>query len=193
VKALWRKKDNLKSSDRPKTVAGGGIETLFLRNATGLWRFFLHRSGSESNAEDLMQELCLQLARTELPAGDDDFQDAWLFGVARNVWRNFIRGMLRRRNNIPMATAFDGMELVERVERGDRPEDILADDEKRQKLMTAVTSLAGIDQEIIRLHYFEGFSQSEVAAAVGISERAVEGRLYRARQTLRAKLADNDL
>ena len=191
MKALWRKKDNSKSSDRSGMAAGADIEGLFFRNSSGLWRFFLRRSGDETHAEDLMQELCLQLARTEVPEGDSDLHDAWLFGVARNVWRNFLRGMVRRRNNIPLASG-DGLELVERIENGVRPEDELDCEESRRELMMAITALPGIDQEIIRMHYFEGLCQKDIASAMDMSERAVEGRLYRARQALKAKLTDND-
>lgn len=189
---MWRKKDNSVKSALPGTTsAGADAESLFLRNAAGLWRYFLRRCGDDTHAEDLMQELCLQLARMELPAGDDELHDAWLFGVARNVWRNFLRSTVRRRNNIPMASG-DGLELVERIERGIAPEDELACEESRRQLMFAITALPGVDQEIIRMHYFEGMSQREIAAQMDMSERAVEGRLYRARQTLKTKLQKDE-
>lgn len=191
MKTLWQKKDNLKGSDRPGRAGTVDIEGLFSRNAAGLWRFFLRRSGEESQTEDLMQELCLQLARTDPPIGGDDLHDAWLFGVARNVWRNYLRSMVRRRNNIPLASG-DGLELVERIEQGVSPEEELACEESRRELMMAITALPGIDQEIIKMHYFDGISQRDIASEMDMSERAVEGRLYRARQALKAKLADND-
>jgi DNA-directed RNA polymerase specialized sigma24 family protein len=48
--------------------------------------------------------------------------------------------------------------------------------------------LATDDQNLILQHYFDSRSQSDIAKTMGITLRAVEGRLYRARQALRDRL-----
>ena len=45
--------------------------------------------------------------------------------------------------------------------------------------MLAITELPAAEQELIVGCYFDDVPHAELAARVGISERAVEGRLYR--------------
>ena len=48
--------------------------------------------------------------------------------------------------------------------------------------------LSGRDAEILLLKYTEDWSYRELAAHLGVSESAVEARLHRARQRLRAAM-----
>ena len=56
------------------------------------------------------------------------------------------------------------------------------------QLLLAITELTSEEQELIVGHYFHGRSHDELAAECGLSPRAIEGRLYRARRALREKL-----
>jgi RNA polymerase sigma-70 factor (ECF subfamily) len=53
----------------------------------------------------------------------------------------------------------------------------------------ALAQLPEIDQEIIRLVHWDGFSQVEVARPLDMPEATVRSRHLRARQRLRALLA----
>lgn len=169
------------------------LEDLFHRNADGLWRFFLLRCGDEAQAEDMMQELCLQLVRSKNKIAGLESSDGWIFGVARNVLRNHIRTQLRRRKNLPSVSAESIGELVGQVDSGKLPELALEDGETRDVLMLAITSLEGVDQEIIKLHYFDGLSFRDIAERMNMTPRSVEGRLYRARKALRGRLANMEI
>ena len=54
--------------------------------------------------------------------------------------------------------------------------------------MLAITALDADAQEIVIARYVDDASHAQLAARFGVSERAIEGRLYRARQALRAGL-----
>jgi RNA polymerase sigma-70 factor (ECF subfamily) len=43
------------------------------------------------------------------------------------------------------------------------------------------------------LYYYIGLSYKEIGDILGISERAVEGRLYRAKQKLKVKLENGEV
>lgn len=170
----------------------GAIEPLadaLQRNAQGLWRFLLVRVGGDENlAEDLMQELCLQSARTHAAAGQAEHIDAWLFGVARNVLRRHWRTITRRRRNLPEARVDVGTELADMLDGTPLPNDYIERREVKEQVLLAVSSLATDDQNLILRHYFDGQSQVDIASALGVSPRAIEGRLYRARAALRERL-----
>ena len=53
----------------------------------------------------------------------------------------------------------------------------------------ALASIAPADREVLTLKYGEGWSYREIANRLGISEKAVESRLDRARQRMRRMLA----
>jgi RNA polymerase sigma-70 factor (ECF subfamily) len=159
------------------------------RNAQGLWRFLLVRVGGDENlAEELMQELCLQAARTQASAGQAEYIDAWLFGVARNVLRRHWRTITRRRRNLPEVRVDVGTELSGMLDSTPLPNDYLERREVRQQVLLAITALPTDDQNLILQHYFDGKSQTDIADGLGVSSRAVEGRLYRARAALRERL-----
>ena len=168
---------------------GNVLSAAIERNAQGLWRYFLYRvSGDELLAEDLMQEFCLQATRGKLPEGQPDRIDAWLFGVAKNVLRRHWRTITRRRKNIPEVRADVSAALGTMLDTMPMPQDVLEKKETQEQLTLAITALPGKDQELILKHYFDGLSQIEIARQTGLSARAIEGRLYRARQALRDKL-----
>lgn len=59
-----------------------------------------------------------------------------------------------------------------------------SDREELARTMTAIAELPSRLKEVLVLRTIEGLSQSEVAGVLGVSEKAVETRLYRARAKL---------
>lgn len=136
-----------------------------------------------------MQEFCLQATRTySAAAGQADNLDAWLFGVARNVLRRHWRTITRRRRNLPEARVDVGTELASMLDSVPLPGEHIERREVKEQVLLALSSLSTDDQNLILQHYFGGQSQTDIAAGRGVSPRAIEGRLYRARQALREKL-----
>jgi RNA polymerase sigma-70 factor (ECF subfamily) len=62
--------------------------------------------------------------------------------------------------------------------------------EAADRLREAIATLAEIDREVLALRHFEQLSNAEVAATLGIGERAAKERYVRALQRLRDALAD---
>ena len=63
---------------------------------------------------------------------------------------------------------------------------VLADKQELARTMAAIATLPAAQREVLVLRGVEGMAEAEVAAVLGISGKAVETRLYRARR----KLAD---
>lgn len=157
------------------------------RNAAGLWRFFLLRSDRHT-AEDLMQETALQAARSLRPDLDGQELDRWLFGVARNVLRRHWRTRRRRNRNLPHQPGDPDITLAEHMDAGPLPQEVAQSNEARRELLLGLSKLPGPQQELLLDVYARGLSQQDLAGKLGLSVRAVEGRLYRARQALREQL-----
>ena len=173
-----------------KQFSATGVEPpdAFDRCSREICRYFTVRTaGDEHLVDDLMQQLWLQARRkaysVRLPNAE-----AWLWRVAQNLLRAHWRSRARRPQQVPLADPQLAAELARRFDTEELPTEVLARKEVRDQLLLALTALPGAAQELLLGHYFHGLSHAVLAVAHGISERAVEGRLYRARKMLREKL-----
>jgi RNA polymerase sigma factor (sigma-70 family) len=139
-----------------------------------------------------MQGLWLQAHRkADTLRGSDP--EPWLWRIARNLLREHQRK--QRSSSVERAVADPALArvLAERFDTDELPDELLARNEVRDQLLLALTELASDDQELLIGFYFHGRSQTDLAGALSISVRAVEGRLYRARLALRNRLADLEI
>ncbi len=104
----------------------------------------------------------------------------WLRGVARNRHRNWVRSRRRRRDRI--ATVEPA--VLEYVAAPSNPEP----SEQLEELRNAIDRLPTKQRQVVLMHYLEETSVKEVATLLSTSPKTVEGRLYRARRTLRRML-----
>lgn len=104
---------------------------------------------------------------------------SWLTAVARNAALSRARAEKRR----------EAGELSEdEADSGPTPEEELVRNERREALMSALNSLSSRDRVLFYRKYYYRQSTAQIAAELGMSERAVEGRLYRIRQKLKELL-----
>ena len=78
-------------------------------------------------------------------------------------------------------------------EASETPESELLRREKAEKLKTAFGRLSGQERELFYRKYYYMQSMSRIAAEMGLSERAAEGRLYRIRKRLQTELGGDGL
>src|SRR6478735_3989676 len=86
------------------------LDRLFRDSADELARYFFRRHGSSEVANDLVQEVFLQLARKERqPEGSPR---GYLFGIARHLSAAFWRRQYRQPGSISLEDAASAGELV---------------------------------------------------------------------------------
>jgi len=105
---------------------------------------------------------------------------AWLRGIAHNLFHASLR---RRRGGrvVSLDTA--------RGEVDSQPGSLELMEQKEQsaRLFAALDKLDGPYRTVLMMRYVEGSSLAVIGALLGMSERAVEGRLRRARAALKEK------
>jgi RNA polymerase sigma factor (sigma-70 family) len=116
-----------------------------------------------------------------------DWRDAevfgrWLRGVALNKYRQWAKSRGRRRKHLVMVE----QAILEQAAAPAESEM----SEYLDALRQSIAALPSKQREVVLMHYLEGTSVIEVAALLSVSVKAVEGRLYQARQTLRRLLND---
>jgi len=141
-----------------------------------LYGFVSRRVGGERTlAEDIVQDAWLRAIATWPRRGVPDDPRAWLCRVARNLLVSHFR---RRR---PLLV--DSAEL-ELEDDGFSPETPWS----AALVNWGLARLRRRQAELLEAFYFDGKSTREIALELGLSERAVEGRLRRARQNLEKHL-----
>ena len=157
-----------------------------------LFRFFYARVHRDEHlAADLMQQLWAAAAKnaSRVPETEIEF---WLRGVARNLLNTHWRRLSARPAHVTMEEGRTGASLADRMTRERLPAEEIERREVQDRLLMAITTLGSSDQELIFAHYFEGATQVDLAKRLEMSVRAIEGRLYRARQLLREALSERE-
>lgn len=165
------------------------LERAFEHCGDNLYRFILLRVGNDRHAaDDLLQQTCFEAARHRRIPGPDEACQAWLFGIAKNLIRKHFRQARRdSKQRLSIASVVE-RKSTERGQDSNGASDSIEHDEAVPQLLYAIAALDQADQALILGSYFEGRSHEELARVIGVSVRAIEGRLYRARNALRAAL-----
>lgn len=179
-------------ADDAVVVVHDRVETVFDHCSTALYRFFAVRVGHGPLADDLMQQLWLQACKAPAAIPTDELE-FWLRRVAKNLLNDHWRRVSRRPQHVALDSPRVSGELASTIDAGQLPDEMLQRREVVDQLTLALTELPSADQELIVMHYHQDRSFQEMGELLSISERAVEGRMYRARQKLRQVLADRGL
>ncbi len=133
-----------------------------------------------NEAEDLAQEVFLQIYRS-LPRYRPDNLKGWIGKIAANKAIDWKRRQARQNVGVPVDVA----EL--KLESGIHPDDFLIQKENEQRIREICQSLPRCYGQTITSYYYHHQSYQQIADAEGISIKAVESRLYRARILIRQK------
>jgi len=162
-----------------------------LRHTDGLFRLALRLTGSDADAEDLVQETFARAlgAGSQFAAGTN--LRAWLFRILRNAYIDSYR---RKRSNPvhpypnddsdPSDAAASTREPLRGDHELERMRAMVGDD-----IETALATLS-IDARTVILLDVEGLTESELAEVLGCSVGTIKSRLSRARAALRERLRD---
>lgn len=104
---------------------------------------------------------------------------AWLTAITRNTALNHAR----------RASGSSAEELSESTPSPEpSPEEALLKKERQEALKTALNRLSYKDRLLFYRKYYYRQSTAQIAAELGMTERAVEGKLYRVKKQLRKSL-----
>jgi len=145
----------------------------------------LARTGEPQAVDEVWQDVSLAAIAQRAPLVEADKAPAWLYRLAVIRSIRYRRECVRRRQRLSQAAS----EANGRPRPADDPFEWLLREERRQIVRKALGQLSGRDAEILVLKYHEHWSYSQIAAVLGISESAVDARVFRARERLREKLA----
>jgi RNA polymerase sigma-70 factor (ECF subfamily) len=141
--------------------------------------------------DEVMQEVALAAVRQASPLLDPTKVAPWLYRLAARQSLLYRRKCGRQRR---LTARYADRVVPNRAVNGiPNPLDWLLHRERCTLVRAALMRLTPRDSEILLLKYREGWSYHTIAAHLGVSHSAVETRLHRARNRLRAELAAVEL
>jgi RNA polymerase sigma factor (sigma-70 family) len=166
------------------------LNDLMERHAAPVFHFLCRMLNHEDDAHDLAQETFVRVfrARESFRAGDKF--TAWLYTIAANLARNHFRWRTRH-PTVPLDAESDatGQTLADVLPAATpAPNEQTLAAERTAAVRAAVQCLPEDMRAAIILCEWEERSVVEAAAILEATPKAVESRLYRARQILRERL-----
>lgn len=162
------------------------FDTIVKENHSLIFRTVLGFVHVREDAEDLTQEVFV----TAFQHLDDFRNDAqistWLYRIAVNISLNFVTQ--KRRGRFIQAVEDFRNTIFYKTEDAKTPHQLLEAGEEREIIQKAIDSLNDKQRTAFVLTRMNDLPQKEVAAVMGISQRAVEQLLIRANANLRKKL-----
>ena len=160
------------------------LGSLFRDHYNGIFRVAYRITGSQSDAEDVLQTIFVRLSSDWSSRDLSPNPRGFLYRAAINASLDLLR-LRKRANAVPL-------DLVDFSGKADlsvaSPADEYADVELRELIRHAVAKLEGRAAEAFSLRYFEGYDNGQIAEVLGTSQMVVAVTLHRARTRLRKEI-----
>lgn len=168
-------------------IRGGNVrafETLVTRHHARfyrmVYRWVLHRQ----DAEDLVQDAFLKVwsGKARWKSGKNAQFLTWFYRI---LYHQSVDVLRRRKRSM--------VELSEDLASNDlSAEEALADRQLQLKLRSVLNQLSDSQRMAVQLFYFEQLPQKHIAKVMGLTVKALESQLHRAKSALKEGMKDYD-
>ena len=174
----------------PEAIPGSAnledLGLLFREHYNVLFRVACRLTGSQSDAEDVLQTVFLRLTPNGALRDLSPNPRGYLYRAAVNASVDLLRSRARA-NSVPLDVIDFDQSQRSSVPS---PADNFADIELRGLIRQAVAKLEGRAATAFALRYFEGYDNSQIAEVLGTSQMVVAVTLHRARTRLRKEIGN---
>lgn len=158
------------------------LGALFDRHNRAVFRFLSRIAGGPpEDLEDLVQSTFLEVWKSAPRFRERSAARSWIFGIAANLARRYVRGEVRRR------AAMRGLADVP-AGASRRPDDDVARGQLVARLARALAALPHDLRVAFVLCDIEGITGVEAARTLGVRQGTMWRRLHDARKRLRGEL-----
>ena len=179
-------------ADMERLIAGhdAALNDLMERHAKPVFHFLCRMLGNEDDANDLAQETFVRVFKSRGSFRAEQKFSTWLFTIAANLARNHFRWRTRHPNiSLDAENPETEQSLGSTLPANNpAPNEQALTAERAKAVRLAVSKLPEDLREAMVLCEWEERSVAEAAAILETTPKAVESRLYRARQILRERL-----
>ena len=162
---------------------------LLERHRSPVVHFLYRMVQNDAISEELAQEVFLRVYRSRATYEPTAKFTTWLFRIATHLALNWIRDGRKEKGQASL-----NQDLLDGVERQVADRQPTAEQEllyavKLREVREAIGMLPEKQRAAVIMHKYEELEYSQIAKALSCSESAVKSLLFRAYETLRARLA----
>ncbi|MDF2723782.1 MAG: hypothetical protein K0Q59_3457 [Paenibacillus sp.] len=145
-----------------------------------IFGFALNRVKERTEAEDLAQDIVLQLLKSLSSGAIIHNLDAYVWTIAKYSWINW----LKKRAHAPSPIEVNGLsDLL--PDDGMQPLEQLLENEAYLRLRREIAFLSDTHRRIVVMYYFDGLKQNVIARILGIPVNTVKWHLHDAKKELK--------
>ena len=174
---------------RVKDGDGGSFALLLEKYRASVSHFLYRMVQDQAVSEELAQEVFLRVYRSRETYEPTAKFTTWLFRIATHLALNWLRDAKNERGQERLdESAADGS-TRELPDRAPTVEQTMLYEVKVEEVRRAVAALPDKQRAAVLMHKYEEMEYSQIAKVLSCSESAVKSLLFRAYETLRARLA----
>lgn len=175
---------------RVKSGDGESFRVLLEKHRNPVIHFVFRMVQDRAVAEELAQEVFLRVYKSRGTYEPTAKFTTWLFRIATHLALNWLRDGRKERGVQRLDDDRDGL-LPVREYPDHRPsvEQRMLNDARLQQVRDMIALLPEKQRAAVLMHKYEEMGYAQIAQVLGCSESAVKSLLFRAYETLRARLA----
>ena len=162
--------------DRVAKGDRAAVRLLFMRHHARIYRFVARQTGSEMMADDIANEVFLELWKRAPSFEGRSEVSTWLLGIARFKALSSLR---KKKEDW-----IDDDAAAEIADGADTPEVVTMKEDKAADLRRMINALPEEHRTVIDLAYYHGQSVTEIGEVLDIPVATVKTRMFYARKKL---------
>jgi len=163
-----------------ETVAFELLVVKYQRRIAATLRRFVH---DDRITEELTQEVFLSAYLALATFRPDGDFAAWLFTIARNAARSYLRSAQNRQDDRPVPVLDDANEN-DRVGLAPSPEEEAMAQQLFERLDAEVAALPEVQRRALLMREIDGLDYKAIAVALGAPVNTVKSHIFRAREAI---------
>ena len=174
---------------RVKEGDGASFALLLEKHRSAVIHFLYRMVQHQAISEELAQEVFLRVYRSRATYEATAKFTTWLFRIATHLALNWLRDGKNERGQEYLDDKGDDMPVREVSDRRPSVEQDMVYQVKIEEIRRAIAGLPDKQRAAVLMHKYEEMEYSQIARILNCSESAVKSLLFRAYETLRARLA----
>ncbi len=169
------------------------LRVLFRRHERPVYSLLYRMLSNHDDAEEALAEVFVKVWRAAGTFKGDAKFTTWLYRIASNTARDFLRSRMTRREVSLEEVVVDEAQAAERCQmRGTDPEECAVEAEDKARVLRAMNELSEDDRLLVSLYHFQELDYGQIAQIAGVPPNNLKVKLFRARQRLRKLCAEQD-
>jgi RNA polymerase sigma-70 factor, ECF subfamily len=174
---------------RVKDGDGGSFAILLEKHRSPVIHFLYRMVQNQAIAEELAQEVFLRVYRSRGTYEPTAKFTTWLFRIATHLALNSLRDGKNERTQERLDEHTDDMPVRQLPDSKPSVEQAMLYQAKFREVRQAIAALPEKQRAAVLMHKYEEMEYSQIARVLNCSESAVKSLLFRAYESLRARLA----